>query len=178
MDMHHSHMVLPLLVHTVPQIRFHESKAREGVLRFCDTIMKYSSLVVSTSLATLVNSCGIPFIGFQSASVSFIGCHWVTKSFRSFYNCLALYPWRCSCLSFGAFCPIFVLSGSAITSLGYYYLIPRSFTSTKQNRAFSAAGPSIWNSLPFELRSLPRDFSSSFYSLLKTFLFARAWERF
>src|SRR6218665_3021706 len=29
-----------------------------------------------------------------------------------FYNCLALYPWRCSCLSFGAFCPIFVLSGS------------------------------------------------------------------
>ena len=55
------------------------------------------------------------------------------------------------------------------------YLIPRSYTSTKQNRAFSAAGPSIWNGLPFELRSLSCDFSSSFYSLLKTFLFARAW---
>ena len=26
-----------------------------------------------------------------------------------------------------------------------------------------------------ELRSLPREFSSLFYSLLKTFLFARAW---
>src|SRR6218665_171194 len=31
------------------------------------------SLVVPPSSATLVNSCGIPFIGFQSASVSFIG---------------------------------------------------------------------------------------------------------
>src|SRR6218665_2924598 len=55
------------------------------------------------------------------------------------------------------------------------YLIPRSCTATKQNRAFSAAGASIWNGLPFELRSLPCDFLSSFYSLLKTFLFARAW---
>jgi len=32
-------------------------------------------------------------------------------------------------------------------------LIPRSYTATKQNRAFSAAGPSIWNGLPLELRS-------------------------
>jgi len=55
------------------------------------------------------------------------------------------------------------------------YLIPRSYTAIKQNRAFSVAGPTIWNDLPFELRSLPRDFSSSFYSLLKTFLFAQAW---
>src|SRR6218665_3046332 len=57
------------------------------------------------------------------------------------------------------------------------YLIPRSYTAIKQNRAYSAAGPSIWNGLPFKLRSLPREFSSSFYSLLKTFLFARAWAR-
>src|SRR6218665_1815333 len=55
------------------------------------------------------------------------------------------------------------------------YLIPRSYTATKQNRAFSAAGPSIWNGLPFELLSLTRDFSIPFYSRLKTFLFARAW---
>ena len=32
-------------------------------------------------------------------------------------------------------------------------LIPRSYTATKQNRAFSAAGPSIWSGLPLELRS-------------------------
>src|SRR6218665_432583 len=54
-------------------------------------------------------------------------------------------------------------------------LIPRSYTAIKQNRAFSVAGPSIWDGLPFELHSLPRDFSSSFFSLRKTFLFARAW---
>jgi len=55
------------------------------------------------------------------------------------------------------------------------YLIPRSYTATKQNRTFSAAGPFIWNSLPLELRSLPRDFSRSFYSLLKAFLFPWTW---
>src|SRR6218665_1669885 len=41
--------------------------------------------------------------------------------------------------------------------------------------AFSIVGPSVWNSLPSEIRSLPRDLSSSFYKLLKTFIFARAW---
>ena len=55
------------------------------------------------------------------------------------------------------------------------YVTPRSYTGTKQNRSISAVGPSIWNGLLLELRSLPHDFSSSFYSLLKTFLFARAW---
>src|SRR6218665_380545 len=44
----------------------------------CDLWMVYSEplldcLVVSPSSATLVNLCGIPFIGFQSASVSFTG---------------------------------------------------------------------------------------------------------
>ena len=29
--------------------------------------------------------------------------------------------------------------------------------------------------LPLELRSLPRDLSTSFYCLLKTFFFAQAW---
>ena len=37
------------------------------------------------------------------------------------------------------------------------YLIPRSYTATKQYRSFLAAGPSIWNGLPLKLRSLPRD---------------------
>src|SRR6218665_7605 len=113
-----------------------------------------------------MNSCGIPFIGFQSVSVSFIGflqllgvvsmvlLLFIFRNFLSY-----LHPVRRSLRS---------------ASRGDY-LIPRSYTAIKQNRAFSAAGPSIWNGLPFELRSLPRDFSSSFYSLLKTFLFARAW---
>src|SRR6218665_1086207 len=33
----------------------------------------------------------------------------------------------------------------------------------------------VWNGLPFKLRSLSRHFSISFYSLLKTYPFARAW---
>ena len=41
------------------------------------------------------------------------------------------------------------------------------YTATKQNRAFSAAGPSIWNGLPLELRSLPHYFSSSFIVSLR-----------
>ena len=50
-----------------------------------------------------------------------------------------------------------------------------SLVQTLQHRAFSIVGPSAWNSLPSEIRSLPRDLSSSFYKLLKTFIFARAW---
>src|SRR6218665_3054602 len=49
------------------------------------------------------------------------------------------------------------------------FLVPRARTATRQKRAFSIVGPS-------ELRSLPRDLSSSFYKLLKTLLFGRAWE--
>jgi len=42
-----------------------------------------------------------------------------------------------------------------------------SYTATKHrpNMAFLATGPSIWNGLPLELRSLPLDLSSLFYSL-------------
>src|SRR6218665_1587893 len=55
------------------------------------------------------------------------------------------------------------------------FLVPRARTATRQKRAFSIVGPSVWNDLPSELRSLPRDLSSSFYKLLKTLLFGRAW---
>src|SRR6218665_652022 len=114
--------------------------------------------MVSPSSATLVNSCGIPFIGFQSASVFFIG----------FLQLLGVAPVYLS--------ELFVLSSSCpgrrslrSASRGDYliprsypatkqnraflileqlimeqrYLIPSSYTATKQNRAFSAAGPSL-----------------------------------
>src|SRR6218665_2889229 len=55
------------------------------------------------------------------------------------------------------------------------FLVPRARTANRQKRAFSIVGPSVWNGLPSELRSLPRDRSSSFYKLLKTLLFGRAW---
>src|SRR6218665_1196598 len=101
--------------------------------------------------------------------------HWLQVRQRILYR-VSTIPWRCSCLSFGAF----ALSSSCpgrrslrSTSCGEY-LIPHSYTASKQNRAFLAADPTIWNCLPLELRSLPSDLSTSFYSLLKTFLFAHA----
>src|SRR6218665_967958 len=57
------------------------------------------------------------------------------------------------------------------------FLVPLARTATRQKRAFSIVGPSVWTGLLSELRSLPRDLSSSFYKLLKTLLFGRAWER-
>src|SRR6218665_2671123 len=55
------------------------------------------------------------------------------------------------------------------------FVVPQARTTIKQHKAFSIVGPSVWNSLPSEIRSLPRDLSSSFYKLLKTFIFALAW---
>src|SRR6218665_3331159 len=55
------------------------------------------------------------------------------------------------------------------------FVVPRARTATRQKRAFSNVGPSVWNGLRSELRSLPRELSSSFYKLLKTLLFGRAW---
>src|SRR6218665_1751736 len=140
----------------------------------CDLWMVYSEplldlLVAFPSSATLVNSCGIPFIGFQSASVSFVG----------FLQLLGIVS--SSGVAPAYLLELFVLSSSCPGRRSLHsasrgdYLIRRSYMATKQNRAFSAAGPSIWTGRPFELHSPPRDISSSFYSLLKTFLFARAW---
>src|SRR6218665_2836330 len=55
------------------------------------------------------------------------------------------------------------------------FVVPHARTAIKQHKAFSIAGPSVWNSLPSEIRSLPRDLSSSFHKRLKTFIFVRAW---
>src|SRR6218665_184046 len=55
------------------------------------------------------------------------------------------------------------------------FMVPRTRTATRQKRVFSIVGPSVWNGLPSDLRSLPRDLSSSFYKLLKTLFFGRAW---
>src|SRR6218665_1676932 len=55
------------------------------------------------------------------------------------------------------------------------FVVPRCRTTTRQKRAFSIVDPSVWNSLPSDLRSQPRDLSSSFYKLIKTLLFGPAW---
>ena len=42
-------------------------------------------------------------------------------------------------------------------------LVSFARTSTKQSRAFSVVGPSIWNGLPSQLRMLPRALSPAFF---------------
>ena|SRR6218665_1822824 len=46
-------------------------------------------------------------------------------------------------------------------------------SSTRQTRAFSVVGPSVWNGLPLVLRVLPRVHSDTFFSSLKSVLFSR-----
>src|ERR1043165_9324014 len=54
-------------------------------------------------------------------------------------------------------------------------MVPFARTATKQNRAFSMVGPSLWNGLPLALRLHPKIHSEFFYSCLKTVLFSCAW---
>jgi len=60
------------------------------------------------------------------------------------------------------------INGTGVT------LVPFARTTTRQIRAFSAVGPSVWNGLPLALRLLPWVHSDAFYSSLKTALFSRA----
>jgi len=52
-------------------------------------------------------------------------------------------------------------------------LVPRARLAIMQRRAFSVVGPSAWNDLPFELRSLLMAHPSKFYFFLKSFFFVR-----
>src|SRR6218665_1639121 len=54
-------------------------------------------------------------------------------------------------------------------------LVTRVNTSTMQRRAFSVVAPSIWNSLPSQIRLLPKSYTPLLYKLLKTDLFHRGW---
>src|SRR6218665_293032 len=80
--------------------------------------------------------------------------HWLPVRQRIFYRASTI-AWRCNLGVAPAYniSELFVLSSSCAgrqslrsASRGYY-LIPRSYTAIKQNRASSAAGPSIWNGL-------------------------------
>src|SRR6218665_3845981 len=57
------------------------------------------------------------------------------------------------------------------SSSGGKLLVPRVNTSTMQRRAFSLVAPSIWNSLPSQIRLLPKSYTPLLYKLLKTDLF-------
>ena len=54
-------------------------------------------------------------------------------------------------------------------------LVPRARLAARQRRAFSIAGPSIWNDLPSELRLLPLTNQTGFFKSLKSFFFCCGW---
>ena len=51
--------------------------------------------------------------------------------------------------------------------------VPRCYTKSYGERAFSRAAPLLWNSIPFHLRSLPT--VEQFKKGIKTHLFSRAY---
>src|SRR6218665_3491260 len=72
-------------------------------------------------------------------------------------------------------CPLHTaMSSRSLRSSQQGFLVPFARTSTKQSRAFSVVGPSIWNGLLSRLRIFPRALSPAFFSQLKTALFSRA----
>src|SRR6218665_915781 len=51
-------------------------------------------------------------------------------------------------------------------------LVPFARTSTKQSRTFSVVGPSIWNGLPSQLRTLPRALAPAVFLTLRLLFLA------
>src|SRR6218665_1130359 len=57
------------------------------------------------------------------------------------------------------------------SSSGGKFLVPRVNTSTMQRRAISVVAPSIWNSLPSQIRLLPKSYTPYSTSCLKLIFF-------
>src|SRR6218665_3566935 len=71
-------------------------------------------------------------------------------------------------------CPVSVLAARRVlhSAARGEFLVPCARLAVMQRRAFSVVGPSAWNYLPFELRSLLMAHPSNFTSL-KSFFFVR-----
>ena len=105
--------------------------------------------------------------------------HWLPFPQRITYRISAL-VWRC----LAGVAPVYLQElccstlsvqrrGSLRSSKQAELLVPRSRTSIMQRRAFSVAGPAIWNELPVDLRLMHRALAATFFSNLKTVLFSR-----
>src|SRR6218665_1575008 len=70
-------------------------------------------------------------------------------------------------------CPVSVLAARPVlrSAARGEFLVPRASLAIMQRRAFSVVGPSAWNELPFELRSLLMAHPSKFYISLKSVFF-------
>src|SRR6218665_1534310 len=68
-------------------------------------------------------------------------------------------------------CPVSVFAARRVlrSAARGEFLVPRAHLAIMQRKAFSVVGPSAWNDLPFELRSLLMAHPSKFYISLKSF---------
>ena len=107
--------------------------------------------------------------------------HWLPPQQRIFFRISSL-VWHCVLGTAPSYLQVLLtltsscLGRSSLRSASRGdFMVPHARTAIMQHRAFSVVGPSVWNGLPSDLRSLPRDLSSAFYRHLKTYLFDRAW---
>src|SRR6218665_1823357 len=107
--------------------------------------------------------------------------HWLPIRQRIFYR-VAVLVWHC----FIGVAPVYLqeLCRPESTLVGHHalrsscggkLLVPRVNTSTMQRLVFSVVASSIWNSLPSQIRLLPKSYTPLVYKLLKTDLFHRGW---
>src|SRR6218665_1324417 len=70
-------------------------------------------------------------------------------------------------------CPVSVLAARRVlrSAARDEFLVPRASLAIMQRRPVSVVGPSAWNELPFELRSLLMAHPSKFYISLKSVFF-------
>jgi len=107
--------------------------------------------------------------------------HWLPIWQRIFYK-VAVLVWHCLLGIAPVYlqelcCPVSTLVGRQAlrSSSGDKLLVICTNTSTMQHRAFSVVAPSIWNSLPSQIRLLPKSYMPLLYKLLETDLFDRGW---
>ena len=122
----------------------------------------------------------IPKFGHVTAFMRDV-LHWLPIPQRIVYRLSAL-VWRCLLGSAPAYLQelcrstLDVQGRRALRSSTHgELLVPRARTALRQHRAFSVAGPMVWNGLPLTLRLTPRVHLDAFYSSLKTILFSRGW---
>src|SRR6218665_1249515 len=74
-------------------------------------------------------------------------------------------------------CPVSILAARRVlrSAARGELLVSRAHLANVQRKAFSVVGPSAWNDLPVELRSLLMARPSKFYICLKSFFFGRDW---
>src|SRR6218665_2025910 len=104
--------------------------------------------------------------------------HWLPISQRIQYHITVMVSWcvLCSYLC-DLCCPVSVLASRRVlhSAARGELLVPRAHLATMQQRAFSVVGPSAWNDLPIELRSLLMACHSKFYISVKSFFFGCDW---